>query len=389
MPNLFEKTIPMQTNELFETHGKSYELQRYPFKKNSELRAWDSADHYLLNTLSELEIDLNGICIINDNFGALTLPLLEHKPLCYSDSWLSREAIYNNIEANDANKYLDFINLIDELATRPPLASIIIGRVPKSKHQLAFLLQQLHEWAKDGTRLLLAGMDKHLSKGQYDLLEEYFGPSKFYPGVKKARIWEAVLDKNLYVKPVKLKTIELNDFDLSLISHANVFSQDRLDIGTRFFLENFSKLPKFANVADLACGNGILGFSYLRLHPESTMTLSDESFQAKQSCEINWQHNLPEALVTIRADDGLKQAKPSEFNLVLCNPPFHHQHIVGTDIAFSLFKDAFRALRKGGELWIVANRHLAYHIHLNKLFGNCSTEASNKKFVILRAIKFR
>ncbi len=374
---------------MFEAFGNTYSLQRYPHKKKDELRAWDAADLYLLNTLTEIDIGLSGICIINDNFGALTIPLLQHQPICYSDSWISREAIYSNIKQNNLDKSIRFFTQIEDLTAQPNSTQIIIGRAPKSKSHLANLLQQLQQWAQAGCILLLAGMDKHLSRGQFDLLEANFGPSRFYPGVKKARIWEAKLDKTLSPIPLQTSKISLPEFELSLSNQPNVFSQDKLDIGTRFFLETFSKLPEKKHVADLACGNGVLGLAYLRLYPESYMLFSDESFQALQSCQENWQANLPNTQVTLNADDGLKQTKASEFELILCNPPFHHQHIVGTDMAFSLFKDAFRALKKGGEFWIVANRHLGYHIALKKLFGNCSTEASNKKFVILKAIKFR
>lgn len=379
----------MQNRDTFEALEKSYILQRYPFKKNDDLRAWDAADLYLLNTLSELDINLSGLCIINDNFGALSIPLLQHKPLCYNDSWISREAMYKNIELNNLNKSLVFLPFAEDFKEHENTAEVIIGRVPKSKNQLAFLLQLLNAWAKPGCKLLLAGMDKHLSKGQYDLVAQYFGPSRFYPGVKKARIWEATVDKSLTSKPLPQSIINLPEFELTLSNQANVFSQDKLDIGTRFLLENLSSLPNKAQVADLACGNGTLGLAYLRLHPETHMLFTDESFQAIQSCETNLKNNFPNTQATIRVDDGLKQSKPSELDLIVCNPPFHQQHILGTDIAFTLFKDAFRALKKGGEFWLVANRHLDYPITLKKLFGNCSTEAANKKFVILKAIKFR
>jgi 16S rRNA G1207 methylase RsmC len=379
----------MQSSDKFEVFGKTYTLQRYPLKKNDELRAWDAADLYLLNTLSGLDSNLSGLCIINDNFGALTIPLLQHKPICYNDSWLSREAMYKNIELNHLEKSLVFFPHAEDLKETAATTEVIIGRVPKSKNHLAFLLQVLNTWAKPGCKLLLAGMDKHLSKGQYDLVGQHFGPSRFYPGVKKARIWEATVDKNLIPKSRPSNTIKIPEFELTLGNKPNVFSQDKLDIGTRFFLQNLAKLPQKSSVADLACGNGTLGLAYLRLYPESHMLFSDESFQAIQSCEENWKDNLPETQATIRVDDGLKQAKPSELDLVLCNPPFHQQHILGTDIAFTLFKDAFRALKKGGELWLVANRHLDYPSTLKKLFGNCSIEASNTKFVILKALKFR
>lgn len=384
----------MQTNEHFEALGKSYVLKRYPYQKNSDLRAWDTADSYLLNTLAEQQIDLSRVAIINDHFGALTLPLIDYQPLVYSDSWCAREAIYQNIESNREAKNVRFISDMGELFQTPCNISHIIGRVPKSKQQLAYLLQQLQQWVNEDCRLLFAGMDKHLSKGQFELLEKYFGPAHFYPGVRKARIWEATVDKALPARPVAPKVIKvsvptLEEKPLSLRSHPNVFSQDKLDIGSRFFLDNFSTLPEKDSVADLACGNGVLGLSYLKHFPESKLLFVDESFQAVQSCLENCQNNFPSADTTVRAGDGLKQCNASELDLILCNPPFHVQHTVGTDIAISLFKDAFRALKKQGELWVVANRHLAYHVTLKKLFGNCSTEASNKKFVILKTVKYR
>ena len=98
---------------------------------------------------------------------------------------------------------------------------------------------------------------------------------------------------------------------------------------------------------------------------------------------------MPSANTTTRVDDGLVHTESSSLDLIPCNPPFHQQSTVSTDIAFNLFKSAKRALISGGQLWIVANRHLGYHMVLKRLFGNCTTEASNNKFVILKATKKR
>ena len=72
---------------------------------------------------------------------------------------------------------------------------------------------------------------------------------------------------------------------------------------------------------------------------------------------------------------------------VLCNPPFHQQQVVSDHIARQMFRDARRVLREGGELWVVGNRHLGYHKTLKRLFGNATLVASNRKFVILRAVR--
>ena len=52
-----------------------------------------------------------------------------------------------------------------------------------------------------------------------------------------------------------------------------------------------------------------------------------------------------------------------------------------------MFADARTALRDGGELWVVGNRHLGYHEKLRRMFGNCELVASDPKFVVLRAVK--
>ncbi len=72
---------------------------------------------------------------------------------------------------------------------------------------------------------------------------------------------------------------------------------------------------------------------------------------------------------------------------IVCNPPFHQQHVIGDHIAWQMFQQAQRVLRKGGELRVIGNRHLNYHVHLKKLFGNWHAVAGNAKFAIIKAYK--
>ena len=276
----------------FENSGDVYTLKRYPYNRNSQLRAWDTADKYLLNlTIPRLDRETE-LCVLHDNFGALSIPLLSYEPVCYFDSWMSREALMLNAIENNKNPP-EVVTDIDELVQRPLTPNLIIGRVPKFKSQLAYILQKLNQWAADDCELLLCGMDKHLSKGQFMLLQQYFGRSEYFPGVKKARVWRAVIDKSLAVSPYKTTPIEIPEFDLSLRSAPNVFSHNKLDIGSRLLLEKLTMLPRAETVADLACGNGVLGLAYLRLHPESNMLFCDESYQAILSTQSNIKQNIP------------------------------------------------------------------------------------------------
>jgi 16S rRNA G1207 methylase RsmC len=70
---------------------------------------------------------------------------------------------------------------------------------------------------------------------------------------------------------------------------------------------------------------------------------------------------------------------------VLCNPPFHQQTATTDHIAWQMFNDAFRVLKKGGELRIIGNRQLGYHVKLKRIFGNYNEIATNNKFVTLSA----
>ena len=72
---------------------------------------------------------------------------------------------------------------------------------------------------------------------------------------------------------------------------------------------------------------------------------------------------------------------------MLVNPPFHADNALGDATAWQMFSDSRAALRQGGELWVVGNRHLAYHAKLKRLFGNCDVVASNPKFVVYRAVR--
>jgi 16S rRNA (guanine1207-N2)-methyltransferase len=72
--------------------------------------------------------------------------------------------------------------------------------------------------------------------------------------------------------------------------------------------------------------------------------------------------------------------------MILCNPPFHQQNTIGDHIAMAMFKESRRVLRKNGQLWVIGNRHLGYHVPLKRLFGKVSAVAGNAKFVIVKAV---
>ncbi|MCQ4280900.1 class I SAM-dependent methyltransferase [Pseudomonas stutzeri] len=372
---------------ILETPYARLDLVRQPEQPNEPLQAFDAADEYLLAQLHEQGLAATTrVLILNDSFGALACALAQHVQVTSSgDSHLAHLALEKNLQRNA---------LADDAVTFVPASEVAQGpfdrvliRVPKTLALLEEQLIRLHGQLAPGAQVIAAAMIKHLPRAAGDLLEKYIGPVQASLAVKKARLLIATPeDKPVPHSPYPTR-YRLDQPALELLNHANLFCREDLDIGTRAFLPHLPKALGNLRVADLGCGNGVLGIVYALGNPQAQMTLVDESYMAVQSARENWQAIHGDRPADIRAGDGLAEQPMDSLDLVLCNPPFHQQQVVGDFLAWRMFTQAKTALCKGGELWIVGNRHLGYHLKLKRLFGKVEQVAATPKFVILRAIK--
>ena len=158
-------------------------------------------------------------------------------------------------------------------------------------------------------------------------------------------------------------------------------------------LENLPHCDRPQRIVDLGCGNGILGMRAAVGNPKSEVTFVDESYRAIASAKATSRANLgPERKAHFVVGNGLfdlanGRAPTVGFDLVLTNPPFHADHAISDATAWQMFVESRDALRSGGELWVVGNRHLNYPAKLKRLFRNCDTIASDRKFMVLRSTK--
>jgi 16S rRNA (guanine1207-N2)-methyltransferase len=74
--------------------------------------------------------------------------------------------------------------------------------------------------------------------------------------------------------------------------------------------------------------------------------------------------------------------------VIVTNPPFHvQQRAERPDIGRQFIAVAAQALRPGGCLWLVANRHLPYEAVLDSSFGRVRTVTQQDGFKIIEAVK--
>ena len=363
------------------------ELDRQPPRRDDPLQAFDAADEYLLQQVAEDGLAPSArVLVLNDGFGALAASLAAHARVTSSgDSHLAALALAANLARN---------GLAAEAVTFVPASEAISGpfdlvlvRVPKTLALLEEQLIRLHGQLAPGARVIAAGMLKHLPRAAGDLLERHIGPVQASLAVKKARLLFATPEARPAVASPYPSRYRLDAPPLTLVNHANVFCREGLDIGTRAFLPHLPQGLGLARVADLGCGNGVLALACALANPEAQFTLVDESYMAVQSARENWSAAFGERPVAIRAADGLADQPPRSLELILCNPPFHQQQVVGDFLAWRMFQQARAALTEQGELWLVGNRHLGYHVKLKRLFRRVEQIAATPKFVVLRAVQ--
>ncbi|MFC9299160.1 methyltransferase [Streptomyces sp. NPDC057011] len=387
----------------------SYELTRFPEDPRDRLRAWDAADEYLLRHLEsgtgergpvDLAAASGRITVLGDRWGALTTALAAFHPTQITDSALSRSATAANLDRAGIGTSKATVTLLTTQDPPPERIDVLLVRVPKS---LALLEDQLYRLAPHvhaGTVVVGTGMVKEIHTSTLRLFEKILGPTRTSLAEKKARLIFCTPGTPGAIRPTAADPWPLTytvDEDggsgagLTVVNHAGIFCADRLDVGTRFFLQSLPTNTDGARVVDLGCGNGVVGTAVQVHDPDAEVVFTDESYQAVASARETYKANVREGRRTAEffVGDGVAMLDPGSVDLVLCNPPFHSHQATTDATALRMFAQSRKVLRPGGELWIVANRHMGYHTHLRRLFGNSEVVASEPKFVVLRAVKRR
>jgi 23S rRNA (guanine1835-N2)-methyltransferase len=375
-------------------------LSRFPEDPRDRLRAWDASDEYLLRHLADEGVPLSGtVVVVGDRWGALVTALAAHRPAQITDSFLAQEATRVNLARNGVDT--GSVALLTTQDTPPARVDVLLVRVPKSLALLEDQLLRLAPAVHEGTVVVGTGMVKEIHTSTLRLFERILGPTRTSLAEKKARLifctpkpspepspkpsqeqaaspWPYRYTLPDGIGPVSGRTV---------VNHAGVFCADRLDIGTRFFLQHLPATKGMRRVVDLGCGNGVVGTAVALADPEAEVLFLDESFQAVASAEATYTANGVPGHAEFRVGDGLAGVPAGSVDLVLNNPPFHSHQTTTDATAWRMFTGAKRALRPGGELWVIGNRHLGYHVKLRRLFGNSHLVAGDPKFVVLKAVK--
>lgn len=348
-------------------------LTRPGVAENSPLQAWDAADEYLISTL--LDKHPSSLCILNDGFGALGCQLHKFNPLWVSDSVCAHNALQLNLEQNQLSPLTGCTT--DNLPAEHYACVVIKARRGlTSLHQDLTLGLQL---AAPNAEIYFAGMAKHIPPGTLDILRE-FGELDVLPTVKKARLYH--LHNLKAATPVTPKITPIRDTEFA--GFEGVFATQRLDEGTALLLNRLPTLTPDAHYADLCCGTGVIGLTLLQ-RGAVNVDFYDEYKPALNNTLFNLQKITHTVNTTCHWQDGMQHAEDDFYDAIFCNPPFHEQNVVGEHVAWRLFQDARKSLKKGGSLYVVCNRHLNYLPKLKQIYKSAQIISQHPKFMVIKA----
>lgn len=353
-------------------------LRRRPDIEAAELRAWDAADRYLLDTAAPLLADRPAaVVVVDDTHGALSLGALwlgAARVRVHQDSLVAQHALEANAVAAGVVA-IEQHPLETVMSTDAPLALL---RLPRSLDRLDAVARQLAAQAQPDTVLIAGNMLKHMTPAQNDVLRASWQQVDVSLARGKARLLTARGPRVLEPRaPARGYDPE---HELHIVALPGVFAGASLDIGTRALLDEADRLPPFATAIDLACGSGVLAAFLARREPRARVIATDVSAVAVQSAALTAAANG--VRIETAHDDGLSQQPDESADLIVLNPPFHVGAAVHTGIALRLFAEAGRVLRPGGQLWAVWNSHLAYAPALERAVGPTRQVARSPKFTV-------
>jgi 16S rRNA (guanine1207-N2)-methyltransferase len=167
-----------------------------------------------------------------------------------------------------------------------------------------------------------------------------------------------------------------------LWSQPGVFSWDRIDPGSALLIQHLPALS--GQGADFGGGIGVLSQAILASPKVTKLGL----FEIDRRAVAAAARNIEDPRIHICwADLRLPDAALAKLDFVVMNPPFHDGGAEDKTLGQTFIRRAAESLRKGGQLWLTANRHLPYEAVLKPLFKQVTVIAEASGYKIFEARK--
>lgn len=277
-------------------------------------------------------------------------------------------------------------NIGSRAATDP----LVLVLPPRQREEARALLARAVQIAGPQGRVVAAAANTAGARSHEADLERLCGTIGSMSKNKCRVFWSASEQGNSIDQPLVDEWLLLDAprpiLDGQFISRPGVFAWDRIDPASELLS---AELPEAlqGSAADLGAGFGYLAREVLHKCPGITsLDLYEAEARALDLARTNLaaEKSIPIEFHWHDVTSGL----PKNYDVIVTNPPFHTSS--GADdpgVGRRFIAAAARALKPGGRLFVVANRHLPYETVLNESFGRVRIVTQRYGFKIIEATR--
>ena len=308
--------------------------------------------------------------------------------------WMHRESVREWICVQSFKPHADgllrHVGTVEQQIPEGRRFGLVLVLPPRQRDEARALIAQALDRVSDGGHVVVSIANNEGARSGQDDLERLVGSLQVMSKHKCRVFWttpELQVNHSLQAEWKSLDQIRL--IDGGWLSRPGLFAWNRIDPASALLA---SHLPDTLHgaVADLGAGFGYLAAQALQRNAGiSALDLYEAESHALEPARENLRRvagKLGRSQLPINAIwHDVTQGLPARYGAIISNPPFHQGRADLPGLGQRFIHVAADALEPGGELWLVANRHLPYETTLNTRFSQVRTIAQENGFKVLHA----
>lgn len=171
--------------------------------------------------------------------------------------------------------------------------------------------------------------------------------------------------------------------DGRFVTAPGMFSSGKIDQGSKLLADNLPDNLK-GDAADFCAGWGYLSVELLNRCPAiASVELFEADYASLEAAHRNLAHaSVPSGF---NWTDLAAETVGRRFDVIVMNPPFHQTRAAEPDLGKKMIDAAAKALKPGGQLFVVANRGLPYEAEMKRVLREPRELARDSVFKVLWA----